>query len=81
VAILTLEVFGVPETIEDREHPWPSPEFIPAATGHLFEVRQLNERNKDFYTFLTPPFRLPRFVFSRIAKLNSLFRRLYIKQD
>jgi hypothetical protein len=39
VAILTLEVTGIPELSEDREFPWLKPSFIGPTRSHLFEVR------------------------------------------
>jgi hypothetical protein len=41
VAILTLEVTGIPELSEDREFPWLKPSFIGPTRSHLFEVRIL----------------------------------------
>ena len=38
VAILTLEVTGIPELSEDREFPWLKPSFIGPTRSHLFEV-------------------------------------------
>jgi hypothetical protein len=41
VAILTLEVTGIPELSEDREFPWPKPAFIDRQTRstlQMFEV-------------------------------------------
>ncbi len=38
VAILTLEVTGIPEISEDREFPWPKPSFIEPARPFLFEL-------------------------------------------
>jgi hypothetical protein len=48
VAILTLEVTGIPELSEDREFPWPKPSFIGPTRSHLFEVRYfVYERRKS----------------------------------
>ena len=41
VAILTLEVTGIPELSADREFPWPKPAFIDRQTRsalRMFEV-------------------------------------------
>lgn len=38
VAILTLEVTGIPELSENRDFPWPKPSFIEPTRSHLFEV-------------------------------------------
>jgi hypothetical protein len=41
VAILTLEITGIPELSEDREFPWPKPAFIDRQTRstlQMFEV-------------------------------------------
>ena len=42
VAILTLEVTGIPELSTDRDFPWPKPAFIAIrqtrGTSHKFEV-------------------------------------------
>ena len=38
VAILILEVTGIPELSEYREFPWPKPSFVNPTSSHLFEV-------------------------------------------
>jgi len=38
VAILTLEVTGIPEISDDREFPWPKPSFIEPTRPFLFEL-------------------------------------------
>jgi len=38
VAILTLEVTGIPELSEDREFPWPRPSFIEPTRPFVFEL-------------------------------------------
>ena len=38
VAILTLEVTGIPEISEDREFPWPKPSFIEPTRPFVFEL-------------------------------------------
>lgn len=38
VAILTLEVTGIPELSENREFPWPKPSFIESTGTFVFEV-------------------------------------------
>ena len=38
VAILTLEVTGIPEISEDREFPWPKPSFIEPTRPFIFEL-------------------------------------------
>ena len=38
VAILTLEVTGIPEISDDREFPWPKPSFIEPTRSFLFEL-------------------------------------------
>jgi hypothetical protein len=38
VAILTLEVTGIPELSENREFPWPNPHFIESTGAFVFEV-------------------------------------------
>ena len=38
VAILTLEVTGIPEISEDREFPWPKPTFVESTRPFVFEV-------------------------------------------
>jgi hypothetical protein len=39
VAILTLEVTGIPELSNDREFPWPKPSFVQPTRKNVFEVR------------------------------------------
>jgi hypothetical protein len=41
VAILTLEVTGIPELSDNREFPWPKPGFIEPTRAFVFEVRTL----------------------------------------
>ena len=41
VAILTLEVTGIPELSENRDFPWPKPSFIEPTRSHVFEVSVL----------------------------------------
>ena len=41
VAILTLEVTGIPELSDNREFPWPKPGFIEPTRAFVFEVRPL----------------------------------------
>jgi len=51
VAILTLEVTGIPEISEDREYPWPKPSFISRQTrsaAHEFEVSMFVSELQDF---------------------------------
>lgn len=38
VAILTLEITGIPELSEDRDLPWPKPSFVEPTRGYVFEV-------------------------------------------
>jgi hypothetical protein len=38
VAILILEVTGIPELSANREFPWPKPIFVESTTGFVFEV-------------------------------------------
>jgi hypothetical protein len=58
VAILTLEVTGIPELSEDREFPWLKPSFIGPTRSHLFEVSILcmnivsRESNRVSHLFL-----------------------------
>jgi hypothetical protein len=45
VAILTLEVTGIPEVSADREFPWPKPSFIDRqsrSAAQMFEVSNFN---------------------------------------
>ena len=39
VAIVTLEVTGIPVLSQERDFLWPDPTFIPPAKSHIFEVR------------------------------------------
>jgi hypothetical protein len=38
VAILTLEITGIPEIDHERQFPWPKPVFIEPSKKHVFEV-------------------------------------------
>jgi hypothetical protein len=47
VAILTLEVTGIPELSYDRNFPWPKPRFVEllrprGGSSHVFEVRYID---------------------------------------
>ena len=48
VAILTLEVTGIPELSEDREFPWPKPHFVNPTRSHLFEVSVFENDKAEF---------------------------------
>jgi hypothetical protein len=39
VAILSLEIVGVPETAQDRSFPWPKPRFAEPSDEIIFQVR------------------------------------------
>jgi hypothetical protein len=38
VAILSLELTGIPELSENRDFPWPKPAFVTSTRSHMFEV-------------------------------------------
>jgi hypothetical protein len=42
VAILTLEVTGIPELSADREFPWPKPAFIARQTRSALQVFEVS---------------------------------------
>jgi hypothetical protein len=44
VAILILEVTGIPELSANRGFPWPKPHFIESTTGFVFEVSKYRFR-------------------------------------
>lgn len=48
VAILTLEVNGIPELSSDRPVPWPKPVFVDSPSRHLFEVPMFETDTSDF---------------------------------
>eukprot|EP00934_Nitzschia_sp_Nitz4_P007938 Nitzschia sp. Nitz4//scaffold221_size33835//940//7855//NITZ4_007849-RA/size33835-augustus-gene-0.0-mRNA-1//1//CDS//3329542551//7928//frame0 len=48
VAILTLEVTGIPEISEDREFPWPRPSFVDPTRAFVFELRLFEHDKCDF---------------------------------
>ena len=51
VAILTLEVTGIPELSNDREFPWPKPTFVSRHTrsaAHKFEVSMFESDLQEF---------------------------------
>jgi WD40 repeat protein len=78
VAILTLEVTGIPEELSDeREFAWPKPSFIeqPSSTGHIFQVCMFENEEIDFI--------IPLGLYqNRLAKLEeSLFRNEYAEVE
>lgn len=50
VAILTLEVTGIPELSDNREYPWPKPGFIEPTRAFVFEL-SVFENDKCEYIF------------------------------
>eukprot|EP00977_Amphora_coffeiformis_P005716 scaffold1211_cov169-Amphora_coffeaeformis.AAC.15 len=48
VAILTLEINGIPELSRDRELPWPKPAFVDLPRRHIFEVSMFEANEPDF---------------------------------
>lgn len=48
VAILTLEINGIPELSRDREIPWPKPTFVDLPRRHIFEVSMFETDEPDF---------------------------------
>ncbi len=54
VAILTLEVTGIPELSDNREFPWPKPGFVEPTRAFVFEVRIPDDvKNVVFFVVLT----------------------------
>jgi len=67
VAILTLEVTGIPEISEDREFPWPKPSFIEPARQFLFELSVFENSSCEYI--------VPETLYtSRISALESHVR-------
>lgn len=68
VAIVTLQVTGVPEISVDpevpteRDFPWPKPSFVEPSTSCVFEVSVFENAHEDFL--------IPEFLYS--ARLESL---------
>jgi WD40 repeat protein len=48
VAILTLEVTGIPELSADRRFPWPKPSFVEPANPYVFELSLFENSNCDY---------------------------------
>ena len=48
VAILTLEITGIPELAREREVPWPKPSFVDLPRPQLFEVSMFESHSSDF---------------------------------
>jgi hypothetical protein len=67
VAILTLEVTGIPEISEDREFPWPKPSFIEPTRSFLFELSVFENSSCEYI--------IPETLYtSRIAALEYHIR-------
>lgn len=85
VAILTLEVTGIPELSENRAFPWPNPSFIEPTRSHLFEVRT----KMSFPAFfpLAVSFRTFNFISvyrsasSRTTNVNLFCQKVSIRGD
>ncbi|KAL3944011.1 MAG: hypothetical protein SGBAC_001921 [Bacillariaceae sp.] len=48
VAILTLEVTGIPELSDDREFPWPKPTFVQPTRKNVFELSLFEIDESEF---------------------------------
>ncbi|CAJ1969682.1 unnamed protein product [Cylindrotheca closterium] len=48
VAILTLEVTGIPELSTDREFPWPKPSFVQPTRKNVFELSLFEIEQSEF---------------------------------
>mmetsp|Transcript_9846 Transcript_9846/g.23194 ORF Transcript_9846/g.23194 Transcript_9846/m.23194 type:complete len:2231 (+) Transcript_9846:109-6801(+) len=48
VAILTLEVTGIPELSDDREFPWPKPSFVQPTRRNVFELSLFEIDESEF---------------------------------
>mmetsp|Transcript_45051 Transcript_45051/g.109545 ORF Transcript_45051/g.109545 Transcript_45051/m.109545 type:complete len:2276 (-) Transcript_45051:82-6909(-) len=48
VAILTLEVTGIPELSSDRSFPWPKPTFVAPSSSYVFELSLFENNNCDY---------------------------------
>jgi hypothetical protein len=66
VAIVTLQVTGIPESSTEQEFPWPKPSFIEPSTTGVFEVSIFENPHADFL--------IPEFLYS--ARLESLQKHL-----
>ncbi|KAL3923359.1 MAG: hypothetical protein SGILL_001701 [Bacillariaceae sp.] len=62
VAIVTLQVTGIPESVTDTEFPWPTPSFVEPSTSGVFEVSIFENPHADFL--------IPEFLYS--ARIDSL---------
>ena len=85
VAILTLEVTGIPEISEDREFPWPKPSFIEPTRPFLFELSVFENSSCEYIiseTLYTSRISaLENHVRSRGSSAAGLEVDLYYEQD
>lgn len=74
VAILTLEVTGIPECIpelsEGRHFPWPKPTFVEPARPFVFELSVFENGNSEYV--------IPEMLYT--ARLNALERNLLARE-
>lgn len=67
VAILTLEVTGIPELSQDREFPWPKPSFIEPTRPFVFELSVFENSHCEYL--------IPESLYtSRLEALENNFR-------
>ncbi|KAL3920258.1 MAG: hypothetical protein SGILL_003351, partial [Bacillariaceae sp.] len=66
VAIVTLQVTGIPEPSTAQEFPWPKPSFVEPSTSAVFEVSLFENSHVDFL--------IPDFLYS--ARLESLQKHI-----
>ncbi|KAG7365261.1 serine/threonine protein kinase containing WD-40 repeat domain [Nitzschia inconspicua] len=62
VAIVTLQVTGVPAPSTDRVFPWPKPEFVEPSQSAVFEVSVFENEHEDYL--------IPEFLYT--SRLKSL---------
>eukprot|EP00531_Pseudo-nitzschia_arenysensis_P009052 CAMPEP_0116157440 /NCGR_PEP_ID=MMETSP0329-20121206/23345_1 /TAXON_ID=697910 /ORGANISM="Pseudo-nitzschia arenysensis, Strain B593" /LENGTH=2316 /DNA_ID=CAMNT_0003654547 /DNA_START=150 /DNA_END=7100 /DNA_ORIENTATION=- len=85
VAILTLEVTGIPEISEDREFPWPKPSFIEPARPFLFELSVFENSSCEYIVpetlYTSRISALENHVRSRRGDIAGLDVDLYYEQE